>query len=254
MQTKELIQASTPKKLFSQAQIMLVGLMVQSTIDLMDEGMFNVAMPAMQEAFSLPIDVLSLVVAIRYLARIGLMPVYGFVGDRFGKKRTFTAGLAIFVIGSFVSLFSPSISWLVIGRALQGMGGGILPLAMAIISDQFSRERRGQILGTWNASAPRTTDRWIADRVFRMEINFCTLGAGLASGADPRDPSRTPNKKPSSYKHVCGLAWSCSPVYIGDRSADGDYNQQCLPIRFNSQSSFLGRSCALIVLLPLECI
>ena len=154
MQTKELIQASTSKKLFSHGQIMLVGLMVQSTIDLMDEGMFNVAMPAMQEAYGLPIDVLSLVVAVRYLARVGLMPIYGFVGDRFGKKRTFAAGLAIFVLGSFVSLVSPSIFWLVIGRALQGMGGGILPLAMAIISDQFSRERRGQILGTWNASAP----------------------------------------------------------------------------------------------------
>jgi MFS family permease len=154
MQTKELIQGSKSKKLASHEQIMLVGLMIQSVIDLIDEGMFNVAMPTMQEAFGLPIDVLSLLVAVRYLARIGLMPIYGFVGDRFGKKRTFTIGLAIFVLGSFISLLSPSIFWLVIGRMLQGMGGGILPLAMAIISDHFSSERRGQILGTWNASAP----------------------------------------------------------------------------------------------------
>jgi MFS family permease len=156
MQTKELIQGSKSKKLASHEQIMLVGLMIQSVIDLIDEGMFNVAMPTMQEAFGLPIDVLSLLVAVRYLARIGLMPIYGFVGDRFGKKRTFTIGLAIFVLGSFISLLSPSIFWLVIGRMLQGMGGGILPLAMAIISDHFRL-----VPSTRVNQGPKTSVDWL---------------------------------------------------------------------------------------------
>jgi len=133
---------------------MLFGLMVQSAIDLIDEGMFNVAMPSIQEEYGLQIEFLSLVIAVRYMARIGLMPIYGFVGDRFGKKHTFVAGLSIFVLGAIISFLSPSILWLVIGRILQGMGGGILPLAMAMISDHFPSERRGQILGFWNASAP----------------------------------------------------------------------------------------------------
>jgi MFS family permease len=148
------MRALESRNFTSTKQIMLVGLMVQSTIDLIDEGMFNVAIPAMQEAYGLPIDILSIVVAVRYLSRIGLMPLYGFIGDRFGKKRTFSIGLAIFVLGSIISLLSPSILWLVIGRMLQGMGGGILPLSMAIISDHFSQEQRGQALGIWNASAP----------------------------------------------------------------------------------------------------
>ena len=133
---------------------MLFGLMLQSAIDLIDDGMFNVAMPSIQMQYSLQIEALSIVVAIRTLARVGLMPVYGFIGDRFGKQRTFAVGLSIFVLGSILSFLSPSVLWLVIGRVLQGMGGGILPLAMAIISDHFPSERRGQMLGLWNSSAP----------------------------------------------------------------------------------------------------
>jgi MFS family permease len=133
---------------------MLFGLMVQSAIDLMDQGMFNVAMPSIQLQYDLQIEVLSIVVAVRILARVGLMPVYGFIGDRFGRQRTFTIGLSIFILGSIISFLAPSVLWIVMGRVLQGVGGGILPLAMAIISDQFSSERRGQMLGLWNSSAP----------------------------------------------------------------------------------------------------
>jgi DHA2 family multidrug resistance protein len=135
-------------------QFMLSGLMMQSVMTLMDVSMFNVAVPAIQAEFELPIDTASLVVAIRFMARIGLMPIYGVIGDRLGKKRIYMAGLIIFIIGSFIGWLSPSLIWLVIGRFLQGAGGASLPLSMALISDTFPRERRGRALGVWNTAAP----------------------------------------------------------------------------------------------------
>lgn len=135
-------------------QLMLVGLMMQSVMTLIDVSMFNVAVPTIQDEFGLPVDTVSLVVAIRYLPRLGLMPIYGVIGDRLGKKRTYLAGLIIFLIGSLVGLLSPNLSWLVAGRFLQGVGGASLPLSMALITDAFAKERRGRALGVWNAAAP----------------------------------------------------------------------------------------------------
>lgn len=135
-------------------KFMLAALMMQSVMTLIDVSMFNVAVPTIQAEFGLPIDTTSLVVAMRFLARIGLMPIYGAIGDRLGKKRTYMAGLIIFLIGSTIGWFSPSLIWLIIGRFLQGMGGASLPLSMALITDAFPKERRGRALGIWNSAAP----------------------------------------------------------------------------------------------------
>ena len=68
-------------------KLMLAGLMMQSVMALIDVSMFNVAVPTIQDEFDLPIDTAAMIIAIRYLARLGLMPIYGFIGDRLGKKR-----------------------------------------------------------------------------------------------------------------------------------------------------------------------
>jgi len=146
---------SMPKISFTlREQLMLAGLMMQSTMALIDVGMFNVAVPSIQNEYGLPVDTVSLIVAIRYLPRLGLMPIYGFIGDRLGKKRTYLTGLVIFIFGSIIGWLSPTLTWLVVGRFLQGVGGGSLPLSMALITDAFSRDRRGRALGIWNSAAP----------------------------------------------------------------------------------------------------
>jgi len=145
---------SKPPNLSVREQFMLAGLMVQAVMGLVDLNMFNVAIPSIQKEFGLPIDVLALVVAIRFLSRLGLMPIYGAIGDRLGKKRTYMAGLTIFIVGSFMGFLTQSIYWLVFARLLQGIGGASMPLSMALITDAFPKERRGQALGIWNTAAP----------------------------------------------------------------------------------------------------
>ncbi|OGO18119.1 MAG: hypothetical protein A2Z14_13370 [Chloroflexi bacterium RBG_16_48_8] len=154
----EKIRSQTPsqktERFSPREQLMLTGLMMQSVMTLIDVSMFNVAVPTIQDEFGLPVDTVSLVVAIRYLPRLGLMPIYGVIGDRLGKKRTYLVGLIIFLIGSLIGLFSPTLTWLVVGRFFQGMGDASLPLSMALITDAFAKERRGRALGVWNSAAP----------------------------------------------------------------------------------------------------
>src|SRR5918994_5262846 len=72
------------------------------------------------------------------------------LGDRFGRKRGFTVGLAIFVAGSAACAVAPSIEWLVAARAVQGAGAAlVMPLGMALVSSAFAPERRGQALGIY---------------------------------------------------------------------------------------------------------
>jgi EmrB/QacA subfamily drug resistance transporter len=72
------------------------------------------------------------------------------LGDRFGRRRMFVIGLAIFTAGSAAAALAPSIDALIVARAVQGFGGAIvLPLTLTILSAAVPAERRGLALGAW---------------------------------------------------------------------------------------------------------
>src|SRR6188472_1672509 len=72
------------------------------------------------------------------------------LGDRFGRRRMFVIGLAIFTGASAAAALAPSIEVLIAARAVQGFGGAIvLPLTLTILSAAVPAERRGLALGAW---------------------------------------------------------------------------------------------------------
>src|SRR3954447_24234540 len=72
------------------------------------------------------------------------------LGDRFGRRRMFAIGIAIFTAASALAALAPSIGALDAGRAVQGLGGAIvLPLTLTILSAGVPEERRGVFLGAW---------------------------------------------------------------------------------------------------------
>jgi EmrB/QacA subfamily drug resistance transporter len=73
------------------------------------------------------------------------------LGDRFGRRRLFAAGLGLFVAASAACALAGSVGWLVAARAVQGAGAAlVMPLAMALLSAAFSREERGKALGIFS--------------------------------------------------------------------------------------------------------
>ena len=72
------------------------------------------------------------------------------LGDRFGRRRMFTAGIALFALGSAAAALAPTIAVLVAARVVQGAGGAVFaPLAMTLLSAATRPERRGAVLGAW---------------------------------------------------------------------------------------------------------
>jgi EmrB/QacA subfamily drug resistance transporter len=76
------------------------------------------------------------------------------LGDRFGRRRVFAAGLALFTAASAAAALAPSADALIGARAIQGIGGAIVtPLTLTILSEAFPKEKRGLALGAWSGIA-----------------------------------------------------------------------------------------------------
>jgi EmrB/QacA subfamily drug resistance transporter len=72
------------------------------------------------------------------------------LGDRFGRRRLFAAGLGLFVAASAACALAPDIGWLIVARAVQGAGAAfVMTLALALVSAAFPPERRGSALGVF---------------------------------------------------------------------------------------------------------
>src|SRR3954463_13755728 len=72
------------------------------------------------------------------------------LGDRFGRRRLFLGGLALFTLASAAAALAPGTGALVFARALQGAGAAVIaPLSLTIRADAYPAERRGMALGVW---------------------------------------------------------------------------------------------------------
>ena len=72
------------------------------------------------------------------------------LGDRLGRRRVYTAGLALFTVASAACALAPDVGLLITARAAQGLGAAVItPLSLTILSSAFPPERRGAIIGIW---------------------------------------------------------------------------------------------------------
>ncbi|HEY3088737.1 MAG TPA: MFS transporter [Jatrophihabitantaceae bacterium] len=76
------------------------------------------------------------------------------LGDRFGRRRIFNVGLALFTLSSAACALAPNIGELVVARTVQGLGAAVvMPLSLTILTTAFPRERRGMIVGIYGGLA-----------------------------------------------------------------------------------------------------
>src|SRR5438093_13224370 len=68
-------------------------------------------------------------------------PIFGRLGDMFGKQRLLAIALALFAVGSVVAGLADSLPLMIVGRGLQGLGGGVFPLSFGIIRDEFPKHK-----------------------------------------------------------------------------------------------------------------
>jgi EmrB/QacA subfamily drug resistance transporter len=120
----------------------------------LDNLVVTTALPVIRSDFNATIQELEWMVNAYTLTFAVLLLTGAALGDRFGRKRMFIIGIALFTAGSAFAALSSTSTELILARALQGVGGAILtPLSLTILSAGVSPERRAVALGAWGGVA-----------------------------------------------------------------------------------------------------
>ena len=162
-------------------------------------------LPTIQHNLHTSQDAVTWVLTAYLLSASVFTPIFGRIGDMVGKERMFVVALAGLSIGSFLGAIAPSITVMIIARAIQGVGGGVLPLAFGIIRDEFPEEKVGGAVGAIAALtavgsglgivlAGPIIDALGYHWLFWIPM-IMTVGAGLAAHLlIPESPVRTPGR------------------------------------------------------------
>jgi EmrB/QacA subfamily drug resistance transporter len=132
-------------------------------------------------------------------------PIMGRIGDMVGKKKMFVITLAVLAAGSLMAAVATSIGVMIVARVIQGIGGGVLPLAFGIVRDEFPKERVSSAVGSLAALtsvgaglgivlAGPIVDSLDYHWLFWLPMILITVSAVAAYFFVPESPNRTPGR------------------------------------------------------------
>jgi EmrB/QacA subfamily drug resistance transporter len=117
---------------------------------MLDNTVVNVALPSIQDDLGATISSLEWTINAYTLTFAVLLVTGGRLGDIFGRRRMFLLGVVVFALSSAAIGLAPDQTWLVVGRAAQGVGAALMmPATLSIITNAFPPEMRGKAIGTW---------------------------------------------------------------------------------------------------------
>src|SRR6185437_7266417 len=136
----------------------LAATILGSSLAFIDATVINVALPAIQSDLAASVAAAQWVVNAYLLLLGALILVGGAAGDRFGRRRIFMIGIAVFTVASMACGLAPDAALLIAARAFQGIGAAMMvPESLAIISAAFPEAERGKAIGTWAGFSALTT-------------------------------------------------------------------------------------------------
>ena len=157
-------------------------------MEVLDTSIANVALPHIAGSLGASQDEATWVLTSYLVASAVILPISGWLSNRFGRKRFYMTCVAMFTVCSLLCGIAPTLGTLIVARILQGLGGGgLAPIEQAILTDTFPIERRGQAFAVYGMAvvfAPAigpTLGGWITDNFNWHWIFFINLPVGLLS-------------------------------------------------------------------------
>jgi len=183
--TIEATATSAPKGLAPKWKV-LIAVMFGVFMIILDSTIVNIAFPTLRAQFGASLSDAQWVLSIYVLALGVTTPVSGFLADRFGIKRMYLLGIALFTVGSILCGLAPNLPLLIVARAIQGFGGGISqPLGPAQLYRAFPPKEQGTALGLFGIAlvvAPALgpiLGGWLVDLGIWRAIFFVNVPIGI---------------------------------------------------------------------------
>src|SRR6201987_1443143 len=161
---------------------------IATFMEVLDTSIANVALPHIAGSLSTSQEEATWVLTSYLVSSAIVLPISGWLSNRFGRKRFYMTCVALFTVCSFLCGLAPTLPFLIVARILQGIGGGGLqPSEQAILADTFTPEKRGMAFALYGMAvvvAPAigpTLGGWITDNYNWHWIFFINLPFGLLS-------------------------------------------------------------------------
>jgi DHA2 family multidrug resistance protein len=172
--------------------IVALTTMLGTFMEVLDTSVANVALPHMKGTFAAGTDEITWVITSYLVANAIILPITGWLGAAFGRKRLYLFCLAIFTLASLGAGAAPTLGWLILMRVIQGLAGGaMVPMSQAITLEAFPTEEHGMasalfgigvifgpilgpLVGGW------ITDNWTWPWIFWINIPVGVLAYYLA--------------------------------------------------------------------------
>ena len=128
-------------------KLIMLALMIGTFLTAIEGTVVSTALPKITSELQ-GIERMNWVFSIYLLSSTTMVPIFGRLADLFGRKNVFLVGTCIFLVGTTLCGLAPNMEFLILCRAIQGIGAGaILPLANTVIGDLFPMEKRAKMLG-----------------------------------------------------------------------------------------------------------
>jgi DHA2 family multidrug resistance protein len=166
--------------------LIATAVMAATFMEILDTSVANVALPHIAGNLSVTTEEATWVLTSYLVSNAIVLPITGWLGMYFGRRRLLTICISIFTVASLLCGIAPNLQFLIVARILQGIGGGaLIPVSQAVLLESFPVEKRGVAMATFGMGvvvAPilgPTLGGWITDNYSWRWIFNINLPVGI---------------------------------------------------------------------------